>query len=120
MDSLSTPISFCLLHASAVHSLSLVSCVSLFAITVERYISVVYPLRYPLLVTVRRSKIVTLLLWIFLCVFLLLDNTLPGSWFNVVIYYIRNERFRTTAKQIFSNFKIKYFDECQYSVKRMH
>ena len=44
--------------------LALASCATLLAVTVERYISVAHPLRYALVVTVRRSKIVVQLIWL--------------------------------------------------------
>ncbi|XP_072051745.1 trace amine-associated receptor 9-like [Amphiura filiformis] len=82
---ISTPVSFCTLHASAVHSLSLISCLSLFVVTVERYISVVSPLRYPLIVTVRRTKIVVIFLWTFICMFFFVGIIVP---YITVLQYI--------------------------------
>ena len=53
----------CLYHATFLYTLALTSCCSLLAVTVERYIAIVYPLRHPVLVTVRRSKIVVASVW---------------------------------------------------------
>ena len=62
----------CPFHAMITYFLWLISCLSLLAVTIERYISVVYPLRYPLIVTVRRSKLGVFLLWTFICTFYIL------------------------------------------------
>ena len=59
----SSPVPFCFYQAVICCVLSFASCGSLLAITTERYISVVHPLRYPVTVTVRRSKITASLLW---------------------------------------------------------
>ncbi len=59
----SNPVPLCFYQATICYVLSFVSCGSLLAITTERYISVVHPLRYPVIVTVRRSKIAVSLLW---------------------------------------------------------
>ena len=53
----------CLYHSTILYSLALNSCCSLLAVTVERYIAIVYPLRHPVLVTVRRSKLVVVSIW---------------------------------------------------------
>ena len=60
----SLPLPFCLYHAVISCNLAFTSCCSLFGVTTERYISLVYPLRYMLIVTVRRSKIIVSSLWI--------------------------------------------------------
>ena len=66
------PVPFCFYHSVIVYFISLISSSSLFAVTTERYISVVYPLRYPSLVTVRRCKIVVAWLWIMQCIFMVI------------------------------------------------
>ena len=54
----------CLYHSTFIYVLASASCTTLLAVTVERYVSVAHPLRYPLVVTVRRSRIVVELIWL--------------------------------------------------------
>ena len=63
---------FCFYHSVFVYFISLIRSISLLAVTTERYFAVVYPLRYPVLVTVRRCKIVVALLWIIQCIFMVM------------------------------------------------
>ncbi len=55
----------CFYQALLSYILSFISCLSLFAVTAERYITILYPLRYPMIVTMRRAKIAIAALWTF-------------------------------------------------------
>ena len=59
----SLPLPFCMYHAVISCILAFISCCSLFGVTTERYISLVYPLKYMQLVTVRRSTIIVSSVW---------------------------------------------------------
>ena len=59
----SSSVPFCFYQALICYFLSLLSCSSLLAVTTERYLSIVYPLRSRLLVTTRRCKIAVIFLW---------------------------------------------------------
>ncbi|XP_038053987.1 beta-1 adrenergic receptor-like [Patiria miniata] len=74
---------------------------SILLLTVDRYISVVYALRYPSLVTVKRARISVCLL-----LFTYVLPVLTNSWLNVLIYYLRNQDCRrVTHDLLISNYR---------------
>ena len=62
---------FCKLSRSSISALLFVSLAALFAITVDRYIYIVKPLRYPLIVTKRRVFIAAYCIWLTTCCILI-------------------------------------------------
>ena len=69
-SSSSMPVPLCLYHSVFTYFMSLTSCVSLLAVTAERYFAIVYPFRFAMLFTVRRCKIAVASLWIVQCIFM--------------------------------------------------
>ena len=63
---------FCKINRSFAYSLLFASVASLLAITVDRYIYIVKPLKYPLIVTRRRVFVITSAIWLTTCCILAL------------------------------------------------
>ena len=53
----------CILWGATISIFMTLSSISLFLLSVDRFIAVIYPLRYPTLMTPKRSKLITILLW---------------------------------------------------------
>ena len=67
LDSESDQLLLCKLSRSSVHSLLFASAASLLAVTVDRYIYIVKPLKYPLIVTRRRVFAGISAIWLTIC-----------------------------------------------------
>ena len=60
---------FCKLSRSTMCALSFASCASILAITVDRYLYFIKPLKYPMIVTCRRVLVAVLGIWLTSCCF---------------------------------------------------
>ena len=71
---------FCKLSRSSIHALLFASVALLLAITIDRYLYIVKPLKYPLIVTKRRVSVALSGIWfIACCVFILLTRFFRSS-----------------------------------------